>query len=114
MLRKLRLKFVAICMALVTAVLAAVFFAVYFSMERTVENLSRQVLVQVVENSGGLSRPNIGITIGGDRVLLPYFTVDVWGTGPMSPAVPTPIWKTQRSCRPFCRNASPGQRRREP
>ena len=79
MLRKLRLKFVAICMALVTAVLAAVFFAVYFSMERTVENLSRQVLVQVVENSGGLSRPNIGITIGGDRVLLPYFTVDVWG-----------------------------------
>ena len=41
MLRKLRLKFVAICMALVTAVLAAVFFAVYFAGGRTVESLMR-------------------------------------------------------------------------
>ena len=31
MLRKLRLKFVAICMALVTAVMAVVFFSVYVS-----------------------------------------------------------------------------------
>ena len=41
MLRKLRLKFVAICMALVTAVMAVVFFSVYISMERNVESLSR-------------------------------------------------------------------------
>ena len=41
MIRKLRLKFVAICMALVTAVLAAVFFSVYFSMARNISDLSR-------------------------------------------------------------------------
>ena len=44
MIRKLRLKFVAICMALVTAILAAVFFSVYFSMARNISDLSRQVL----------------------------------------------------------------------
>lgn len=80
MLKKLRLKFVAICMALVTSVLAAVFFSVYFSMDRTVENLSRQVLVRAVEETSALSRPDIGITIGGDRLLLPYFTVEIWGS----------------------------------
>jgi len=84
MLRKLRLKFVAICMALVTAVMAVVFFSVYVSMERNVENLSRQVLHRVVQETsvggGGILRPNIDINIGGERVLLPYFTVEVWGT----------------------------------
>ena len=48
MLRKLRLKFVAICMALVTAVMAVVFVSVYVSMERNVESLSRQVLHRVM------------------------------------------------------------------
>lgn len=84
MLRKLRLKFVAICMALVTAVMAVVFFSVYTSMERNVEDLSRQVLHRVVQETsvggGGILRPNIDINIGGERVLLPYFTVEVWGT----------------------------------
>ena len=81
MIRKLRLKFVAICMALVTAVLAAVFFSVYFSMARNISNLSRQVLHRVVQEqviSGGVNRPDLSITIGGDRVLLPYFTVNLW------------------------------------
>ena len=49
MIRKLRLKFVAICMVLVTAVLAAVFFSVSFSMTRDISALSRQVLHQVVQ-----------------------------------------------------------------
>ena len=85
MIRKLRLKFVAICMALVTAVLAVVFLSVYFTMENNIENLSRQVLYRVAQNSsysGGsrdFIRPEIGIDVGGDRVLLPYFTVEVWG-----------------------------------
>ena len=39
MIRKLRLKFVAICMALVTAILAVVFVSVYVSNERNVEAL---------------------------------------------------------------------------
>ena len=84
MLRKLRLKFVAICMALVTAVMAVVFFSVYISMERNVEDLSRQVLHRVVQETpiggSGILRPDVDINIGGERVLLPYFTVEVWGT----------------------------------
>lgn len=81
MIRKLRVKFVAICMALVTAILAVVFISVYVSMQRNVESLSRQVLHQVLEWDGrGFSRPEIGLDVpGGDRVLLPYFTVEVWG-----------------------------------
>lgn len=86
MIRKLRLKFVAICMTLVTAVLAVVFLSVYFTMERSIETLSRQVLYRVAQDSlysGGsrdFVRPEISIDVGGDRVLLPYFTVEVWGS----------------------------------
>ena len=85
MIRKLRLKFVAICMALVTAVLAVVFLSVYFTMERSIETLSRQVLYRVAQDSvysgsRDFVRPEIGIDVGGDRVLLPYFTVEVWGS----------------------------------
>lgn len=84
MIRKLRLKFVAICMAMVTAVLAVVFMSVYFSVQRSAETLSRQVLQRVIQEADqshgeGIFRPDISITIGGDRVLLPYFTVEVWG-----------------------------------
>ena len=81
MIRKLRLKFVVICMALVTAILAAVFFSVYFSMARNISDLSRQVLYRVVQEEsvgGSMTRPDISINIGGDRVLLPYFTVNLW------------------------------------
>ena len=80
MIRKLRLKFVAICMALVTAILAVVFFSVYLSMARNISDLSRQVLYRVSqeETIGGMTRPDISIAIGGDRALLPYFTVNVW------------------------------------
>lgn len=85
MIRTLRLKFVAICMALVTAVLAVVFLSVYFTMERSIEALSRKVLYQVAQDAGysgsrDFIRPEIGIDVGGDRVLLPYFTVEIWGS----------------------------------
>ena len=84
MIQKLRLKFVAVCMAMVTAVLAVVFMSVYFSVQRSAETLSRQVLQRVIQEADqshgeGIFRPDISITIGGDRVLLPYFTVEVWG-----------------------------------
>ena len=69
MIRKLRLKFVAICMALVTAILAVVFVSVYISMERNVEELGRQVLYQVLKdpafNERGFSRPEIGVDVPG-------------------------------------------------
>lgn len=83
MIQKLRLKFVAICMALVTAILAVVFFSVYFSMAQNISDLSRQVLHRVVQEEsvgGSMTRPDISINIGGDRVLLPYFTVNLWSS----------------------------------
>ena len=84
MIRKLRLKFVAICMTLVTAILAVVFFSVYTSAHRQVEDLSRQVLHRVAQADrafpGGFERPDLGIPIGDDRIPLPYFTVEVWGS----------------------------------
>ncbi len=79
MIRKLRLKFVAVCMALVTAVLAAVCFSVYASLRGNVEALSRQVLHRVIQEDG--RRPEFGVEIGGDKLLLPYFTVSVWPGG---------------------------------
>lgn len=81
MIQKLRRKFVLICMLMVTAVLAVVFCSIYFSVRQNIESLSVQVLHQVVKEDKrtGISRPDVGITIGGDRVLLPYFTVNIWG-----------------------------------
>ncbi|MDO4315828.1 MAG: HAMP domain-containing sensor histidine kinase [Oscillospiraceae bacterium] len=84
MIRKLRLKFVAICMALVTAVLAAVFLSVFFAMRQNVRDLSRQLLYRVAQESGYSlgGQPSAGITIGGDQtILLPYFTVNVYSGG---------------------------------
>ena len=40
MIRKLQLKFVAICMSLVTLVLSSVLFAIYISSQNSIENLS--------------------------------------------------------------------------
>lgn len=80
MIRKLRLKFVAICMALVTTILAAVFFSAYFAMQRNIEDLSRQLLHQVIGQENA-RRPEIAISLDRDRlVYLPYFTVNVWGS----------------------------------
>ena len=85
MIKKLRWKFVAVCMALITLVLAAVFLSVYFAVEQNIEAVSRQVLHRVIQEEtysvGSPSRPDTGINIGGDRVQLPYFTVSIWHTG---------------------------------
>ena len=80
MIRKLRLKFVAICMALVTVILAAVFFSMYFAIQRNIEDLSRQLLRQVIQQDDP-RRPEVAISLDRDRVVfLPYFTVNVWGS----------------------------------
>ena len=75
MIQKLRRKFVSICMALVTIVLVGVFLAVYLAMKQNIEDLSRQVLHQVIQENSLYIRPHKG----GDRVFLPYFTVNIWG-----------------------------------
>ena len=80
MIRKLRLKFVAICMLLVTAILAVVFLSVYFAMQRNIEDMSRQLLHRVIQQDDP-RRPEIAISLDRDRlVYLPYFTVNVWGS----------------------------------
>ena len=80
MIRKLRLKFVAVCMAMVTAVLAVVCLSIFAALQNNVEDLSRQVLLRVIQEAArpGGRKPEIGVEIGGDKLLLPYFTVTVW------------------------------------
>lgn len=82
MIRKLRLKFVAVCMAMVTAVLAVVCVSIFAALRGNVEDLSRQLLHRVIQEGGGGRRAEVGVEIGGDKLLLPYFTVAVWpGSG---------------------------------
>lgn len=80
MIRKLRRQFVAVCMALVALVLAAVFGSAYHAVRQNIEDLSRQMLQQVLtaDNGRGASS-GMTIEIGGDQILLPYFTVNIWG-----------------------------------
>jgi two-component system sensor histidine kinase CiaH len=79
-IRKLRLKFVAICMVLVTAILAVVLLSVYFAMQRNIQDLSRQLLYRVIQQDDPRRR-EIAISLDRDRlVYLPYFTVNVWGS----------------------------------
>ncbi len=81
MIRKLRLKFVAICMTLVAVILAVVFASSLFTIQRNITDLSRQVLHRVIREEGPV-RPDVGISIGGSQtVLLPYFTVRLFDTG---------------------------------
>ena len=51
MIRKLQIKFVAMCMILVTAVLGVVFTAVFFSAKQNIEVISHQVLQRVMETT---------------------------------------------------------------
>ena len=83
LIRKLRLKFVALSMSLVSVVLLCIFLAVNYSVQRSIEAISRQVLHQVIQDDGmgyfsDAERPDIAIFRGQERVLLPYFTVNVW------------------------------------
>ena len=79
MIRKLRIKFVAISMALVTVVLASVFFSMFVSVEQNLETLSGEALKQVIR--ADRYQGGIGITIDGDRVPLPFFVVEIWNDG---------------------------------
>ena len=53
MIRKLRWKFVAVCMGLVALVLSAVFGAAYHAVRQNIEDLSRQMLQQVISEGSG-------------------------------------------------------------
>ena len=83
MIRKLQIKFVAMCMTMVTAVLAVVFFSSFLSAKQNIQLISTEVLQRVLResSSGILSRPDIGLDLGDQVVQLPYFTVEVWEQG---------------------------------
>ena len=70
MIRNLQIKFVAMCMILVTAVLGVVFTAVFFSAKQNIEVISHQVLQRVMEEDTPRGRPDIGLARGGDEDLL--------------------------------------------
>ena len=75
MIKKLRLKFVAVCMALVGIVLTAVFLSAFAAIRENTAFFSHQVLTQVVrEDSPDFFRPGLDE----NSILLPYFTVNVW------------------------------------
>ena len=77
MIRKLQIKFVSMCMVLVTAVLCVVFLAVYFSAKQNIELISQQVLQRVISEDLPGGRPDLDLNPDGEEVLLPYFTVVV-------------------------------------
>lgn len=91
MIKKLRLKFVAVSMLLVTAVLLVVFFSMYTSARRNIQHTTRELLQRVInENtiqvpSSSPSTDNdddkqssLGLIPGTGKVQLPFFTVEVW------------------------------------
>ncbi len=80
MIRKLRWQFVAACMGLIAAVLAIVFGCVWTSAQNALERSSHLALEQALSRRGGDLLPGFRQNGGDDQVLLPYFTVQVWGT----------------------------------
>ena len=80
MIRKLRWQFVAACMGLIAIVLAIVFGCVWGSAQNALERSSHMALEQALSRRGGDLLPGFHQSGGDDQVLLPYFTVQVWGT----------------------------------
>ena len=76
MLRKLRLKFVALSMSLVALLLAVVVYAVFLSARENFDRISREALWRTINNPSG----QYAAAIGKGKVTLPCFTVDIWPT----------------------------------
>ena len=79
-IRKLRWQFVAACMGLIAIVLAIVFGCVWASAQSALERSSHMALEQALSRRGGDLLPGFHQSGGDDQVLLPYFTVQVWGS----------------------------------
>ena len=74
MLRKLRVKFVAICMTFVTILLIALFVTAFVSARKNMEQITDGVLQRVMRETPTRNTPDIGL----GEVVLPYFTVNIW------------------------------------
>lgn len=90
MIKKLRLKFVAVSMLLVTAVLVVVFLSIYTSARRNLQHTTRELLQRIISEdtvqtpSSDSSSDNddkhgaLSLVPGTGKVQLPFFTVEVW------------------------------------
>ncbi len=78
MIRKLRIKFVAVCMLLISVVLAGVFVAAHTVVQRSVARNSTAVLRRVIAEDADSSGKDT-LVPGDGQIKLPYFTVEIWG-----------------------------------
>ena len=80
LIRKLRWQFVAACMGLITVVLAIVFGCVWASAQHALERSSHTALEQALSRRDGALLPGLRPGEEDGQVLLPYFTVQIWGS----------------------------------
>lgn len=88
MIKKLRLKFVAVSMLLVTAVLLVVFLSMYTSARRNIQHTTRELLQRVIsenttqtpssDSSSDDKHSTLSLVPGTGKVQLPFFTVEIW------------------------------------
>ena len=79
MIRKLRLKFVAVCMLMIVIVLSGLFLAAYTVARNSIQRNSQAVLNRVITEDNRFSDDQETL-FGGNQVKLPYFTVELWGS----------------------------------
>ena len=83
MLKKLRIRFVCVIMAIVTVMLCSIFGLLYYSTQKGLREESISMMESVAANPFRLGRPNSG----GSEVRLPYFMIKIGAGGEVSAVV---------------------------
>ena len=83
MLKKLRLRFVCVIMAIVVVTLAAIFGLLYYFTQQNLEEESVAMMESVAANPFQLGRPNVHSS----QVRLPYFMIKVGASGEVTAVV---------------------------
>ena len=83
MLKKLRIRFVCVILAIVTVMLCSIFGLLYHSTAQNLEEESLSMMRTVAANPFQLGRPNSG----GTEVHLPYFLLKISATGELTAVV---------------------------
>lgn len=74
MIGKLRVKFTAVFMALVTLLLAVIAYAAFLSARQNMERITAAVLRRAIQEEPGKRSPEPAP----NKVVLPYFSVEIW------------------------------------
>ena len=77
MIRRLRLKVVAVCMLLVTAILGGIVTALYFSARSNIQDSSERLLHRLIVSDPRMGPGSSTIVVGRSEVQLPFFTVEL-------------------------------------